>query len=85
MTTKREENGRSRFPIKFARQVQLQFSAFSKTDMTAYTFEKKKSQFRDAKSDLSVFDGEGTLQLLGREFGSRTFFWQPTFGAFASP
>lgn len=78
MATKQHTNPRAIFPIKLARQVQMQFSAFSRTDMTEYTFEKKKSDFRDAKSDVSVFDSSGVLQLLGRDFGDRIFFWQPT-------
>jgi hypothetical protein len=77
MRSSQEAKIRAVFPLKLAKEVQSQFSAFSRTDMTAFTFEKKKSDFREAKSDLSVFDGSGKLQLLGRDFGGRIFFWQP--------
>jgi hypothetical protein len=68
---------RKSFPSKFARQVQSQFTQFTRTDMTAYTFERTKSEFKSAKTDLSVFNTDGKLVLLGREFGNRIFFWQP--------
>ena len=64
-------------PTKLAKQVQSQFSLFTRTDMSAYTFETVRSGFKTAKKDLSVFDAEGKVVLLGRDFGDRTFFWQP--------
>jgi hypothetical protein len=77
MSDAHEATARTTLPVKLARQVQSQFTAFSNTDMTAYTFEKSKSDFKDARSDLSIYDVEGTLKLFGRDFGDRTFFWQP--------
>jgi len=68
---------RTVLPSKLAKQVQSQFTAFYQKDMSAYTYEKKKSDFKDAKMDISVFDGDGKLRLLGRDFGRRTFFWEP--------
>jgi hypothetical protein len=68
---------RRMLPAKLGKQVRSQFSHFTRTDMSAYTFEKVKSDFKTAKTDLSVFDVEGKLVLLGRDFGDRTFFWQP--------
>lgn len=65
------------FPTKLGKQVRSQFTQFTHTDMSAYTFEKVKSDFTTAKNDLSVFDTEGKLALLGRDFGDRIFFWQP--------
>jgi hypothetical protein len=65
------------FPAKLGKQVRSQFSQFTRTDMSAYTFEKVRSDFKTAKTDLSVFDLDGKLVLLGRDFGDRTFFWQP--------
>ena len=72
---------RKLFPAKLGKQVRSQFSQFTRTDMSAYTFEKVKSDFKTARTDLSVFDLEGKLILLGRDFGDRTFFWQPLPGA----
>ena len=68
---------RQTFPVKLAKQVQSQFTQFSHTDMTAFTIEKAKSDFYGAKTDLTVYNSEGKLVLSGRDFGDRTFFWQP--------
>jgi hypothetical protein len=70
-------NTRGAFPEKLAKQVQAQISQFAGTDMRAFTFEKKKSDFSGAKSDLSIYNPDGKLVLAGRDFGDRTFFWQP--------
>lgn len=68
---------RAQFPTKLATQVQSQFAAFNKTDMTAFTYEKVKSEFYGAKTDLTIYNAEGRHVLMGRDFGDRTFFWQP--------
>jgi hypothetical protein len=65
------------FPDKLAKQVQSQFSQFSGKDMSAFTFNTNKSEFRGARTDLHIYNPEGTLVLQGRDFGDRTFFWQP--------
>ena len=65
------------FPEKLAKQVQSQFSQFAHTDMKAFMIEKSKSDFYGAKTDLSIYNGDGKLVLNGRDFGDRTFFWQP--------
>ena len=72
-----EISGRKTFPAKLGKQVRSQFTHFASTDMSAYTFEIVKSHFKTAKKDLSVFDLEGKVVLLGRDFGDRIFFWQP--------
>jgi hypothetical protein len=68
---------RQAFPTKLAKQVQSQFVEFSRTDFASHTFERQKSEFHGAKQDLNIFDGSGKLVLCGRDFGDRTFFWQP--------
>ena len=68
---------RQTFPEKLARQVASQFTQFAHTDMTAYTVERTKSEFYGARTDLAVFNSDGKLVLSGRDFGDRTFFWQP--------
>lgn len=45
--------------------------------MTAFTYERHKTEFYTAKSDLHIFNPEGKMVLFGRDFGDRTFFWQP--------
>jgi hypothetical protein len=74
------------FPAKLGKQVRSQFTQFTRTDMSAYTFEKVRSDFKTAKTDLTVFDLEGKPVLLGRDFGDRIFFWQPLpIAAWARP
>lgn len=68
---------REAFPEKLAKQVQSQFTGFARTDMKGYTWEKTKSEFYGAKTDLSIYDASGNCVLLGRDFGDRMFFWQP--------
>lgn len=70
-------NTRSAFPEKLAKQVQSQFTRFSSSDLSAFTFERKKSDFYGAKTDLTIFDSDGNHVLAGRDFGDRVFFWQP--------
>ena len=68
---------RDSFPSKLASQVRSQFSQFAHTDMTAFTVQRSKSDFYGAKTDLTIYNGEGKHVLMGRDFGDRTFFWQP--------
>lgn len=75
--TNTDTQTRANFPEKLVHQVQLQFTAFTNKDMTGYTWDKTKSEFYRAKSDLRVYDSDGMLKLLGRDFGDRIFFWQP--------
>ncbi len=67
---------RQTFPTKLATQVQSQFAYFAHKDLTTFTYERVKSDFRGAKTDLTVFNPDGKLVLHGRDFGDRTFFWQ---------
>jgi hypothetical protein len=68
---------RQAFPEKLIRQVRSQFTQFAGTDMSAFTVDKAKSEFYGAKSDLTIYNGEGRHVLTGRDFGDRIFFWQP--------
>lgn len=65
------------FPTKLAEQVKAQFSQFAATDMAQYTYQRSKSDFYGAKTDLTIYNPEGKHVLTGRDFGDRTFFWQP--------
>jgi hypothetical protein len=66
---------RHQLSSRMAKEVRYQILGLSRTDMGAYSYEETKSNFKDAKSDLSIFDPEGKLVLLGRNFGDRSFFW----------
>lgn len=75
--SQKQSTERQTFPEKLAKQVQSQFSQFAKTDLSAFTLERTKSNFQGAKADLFVYNSEGKLVINGRDFGDRTFFWQP--------
>ena len=77
MTQDTHATHRQAFPEKLARQVKSQFSGFAETDMTAFTFDRVKSDFYTAKADLTIYNSEDKIVLQGRDFGDRTFFWQP--------
>jgi hypothetical protein len=66
---------RVQLPNRLARELRYQIHSLDRTDIASYTYEQTKSQFKDAKSDLAVYDGDGKLVLRGRDFGDRTFFW----------
>jgi hypothetical protein len=58
-----------------AKEVRYQILSLSRTNMGDFTYEQVKSQYKDAKHDLTIYNTDGKLVLLGREFGDRTFFW----------
>ena len=69
---------RQSLPGRLAKEVQYQIQSLSRTDLSQYTYEHTRSDYKSAKSDFSVFDPSGKLVLLGRGFGDRDFFWAPT-------
>lgn len=68
---------REAFPPKLATQVKSQFSQFHNADLGEFTYERSKSDFFGAKTDLTIYNQDGKHVLTGRDFGDRTFFWQP--------
>jgi hypothetical protein len=68
---------RQPLPQKLATQVRSQFTFLEGKDLTSYTYERAKSNFTGARTDLTVFNPDGKLVLNGRDFGDHTFFWQP--------
>jgi hypothetical protein len=75
MTTAETTSHHDSLPKGLAKEVRYQIAGLANTDLSAYTYQHTKSSFKDAKTDLSVFDGDGKLVLRGRGFGDRTFFW----------
>jgi hypothetical protein len=75
MSTEKQINNRMQMPGRMAKEVGYQILSLSRTDLGAYTYERTKSDFKDARRDLSIYDAAGKLVLLGRDFGDRTFFW----------
>jgi hypothetical protein len=56
----------------------MHFSKLTSTDLSAYTFEKRKTNHPQAKSDIDIFDGSGALVIVGREFGGNQIaLWLP--------
>jgi hypothetical protein len=66
---------RVQLPGRLAKEVRHQILSLSRADMSKYTYEHVKSNYKDARADLSIYDPSGKLVLLGREFSDRTFFW----------
>jgi predicted ribosome-associated RNA-binding protein Tma20 len=77
MMNNREEQSTQRHQLskRMAREMRYQIHGLSGTDVGAYSYEEKKSNFKDAKADLSIYNTDGKLVLLGRDFGDRTFYW----------
>jgi hypothetical protein len=78
MSTTTTEVTRQSLPGRLAKEVQYQIRSLSKMDLSQYTYEHSKSQYKSAKTDFSIFDPSGKLILNGRGFGDRDFFWTPT-------
>ena len=68
---------RQRLPDKLAKELRYQIQSLSKTDLSQYTYEHTPSDYKDAKTDYSIYNPDGKLILKGRGFGNRDFFWTP--------
>ncbi len=69
-----------RHPIdaSMRKSLNLYMNQLTKADLSAYTFERRRSDYDGAKSDLVVYDASGTAVIHGREFDSgspRLTFW----------
>ena len=61
------------------RDLKQQFAGYSRKDLTAYTFEKLSTHYPDAKADVSIYDAEGELVIVGREYsGGKCMLWFAT-------
>jgi hypothetical protein len=49
--------------------------ALRMVDLRPYTFERRRSEYLGAKSDLIVYDAEGRAVMHGREFDGALSFW----------
>ena len=72
------EATRQSLPGALAKELQYQIRSLSRTNLSEYTYEHSKSDYKSAKTDYSVYDPSGKLVLQGRGFGDRNFFWTPT-------
>jgi hypothetical protein len=67
-----------RFPITKAMSVSIKrhMNGLSKADLSGYTFERRRSEYHDAKSDLVIYNPADKPVLNGREIGGRLSFWE---------
>jgi ATP-dependent Clp protease ATP-binding subunit ClpA len=75
--TSNEERTRQNLPKGLAKEVQYQIRSLSKADLSQYTYEHTRSDYKSASSDYVVYDADGQLVLHGRGFGNRNFFGRP--------
>ena len=73
-----QKGTRNQLPKGLAKEVHYQIQGLAGTDLSEYTYERKSSDYKDAKNDFFIYNPDGKLILMGRSFGSRTFFWSPT-------
>lgn len=69
---------RESLPGGMAKEVRYQIRSLSNKDLSGYTYEHSRSEYKTAKTDFSVYDPDGKLILNGRGFGNQNFFWTPT-------
>ena len=58
------------------KSIKMHITSLRDTDITSYSFERRRSDYKDAQSDLVIYDGEGHMAMHGRDFGHVTSFWQ---------
>ena len=57
-------------------EIRRHIVELSRKDLTGFTFERRRSVFPQAKSDIVIYDATGTAVLNGREMqGGDTSFW----------
>ena len=75
----REDRGpghRQLLPANLVKAMRYNFSRLGLADISAYTFERRKTSYPQAKADLSIFDDNGELSMEGREFpGGQISLW----------
>lgn len=67
-----------RFPLTkdMNKGIKRHMNGLSQTDLSSYTFERRRSDYQHAKADLVIYDGHGTAVLNGRELdGGNTSYW----------
>lgn len=78
----REEFGfGQRHPVskQIAEGIRFHLDGMAKTDFAEYTFERRRSNYPTAKSDIVVYDPSGISVIRGREFsegGHSLVFWR---------
>jgi hypothetical protein len=68
-----------RFPLtkNISRAVIYHMNELGKTDMSKWTFERRNSDYQNAKSDIVVYDANGDKVAVGREENDgQMVFWR---------
>ncbi|HLF79437.1 MAG TPA: hypothetical protein VJB57_18300 [Dehalococcoidia bacterium] len=67
-----------RFPLTkpMVKSIKQHIGSLRETDLDAYTYERRRSDYSQAKSDLMIYDREGQAVLHGRESDGPLNFWQ---------
>jgi hypothetical protein len=66
-----------RYPLtdKMVKSIKKHEVSLRSADLGAFKFERRRSTYHDAKSDLVIYNAEGTPVLNGREFDGPLSFW----------
>jgi hypothetical protein len=66
-----------RYPLtdKMVKSIKRHEISFRDVDLRSFTFERRRSTYAGAKSDLVIYDGDGKPALSGREFDGPLSFW----------
>ena len=79
--TKEEFGFGERHPLdpKIRKSINFYMNSLTNKDLEGWTFERRRSEYPGAKSDLVVYNAEGKVVLNGREFeggSNKTAFWE---------
>lgn len=66
-----------RYPVtkSMVKSIKNHMVSLRNTDIDGYTFERRRSDYKDAQSDLVIYDDEGHIVLHGRDWGHQASFW----------
>jgi hypothetical protein len=75
----RQEHTGQRVPLtpKVEAALRMHVAGLEGMDLSAYTYEKRHSDYMDAREDYVVYDETGRARFKGRYFAARAFaFWR---------
>jgi hypothetical protein len=67
-----------RYPLSktLIHDIRRHVAVLSRVDLGDYTFERRRSEYPQAKSDIIIYDAAGAAVLKGREMsGGESSFW----------
>jgi hypothetical protein len=67
---------RQKLTTTLVKVMQFHFRELAGTDLSSYTYERRKTSYPQAKAEVSIFDNSGNLVAEGRDFGGgQTSLW----------